>query len=27
LFLTRRDEFGLEGANMVFADEWSLRSS
>jgi len=27
LFLTRRDEFGLQGANMVFADEWSLRSS
>jgi len=27
LFLTRRDEFGLEGTNMVFADEWSLRSS
>jgi adenylate cyclase class 2 len=27
LFLTKRDEFGLQGANMVFADEWSLRSS
>lgn len=27
LFLARRGEFGLEGANMVFADEWSLRSS
>jgi adenylate cyclase, class 2 len=25
LFLTRRDEFGLQGTNMVFADEWSLR--
>ena len=27
LFLTHRDAFGLQGANMVFADEWSLRSS
>jgi adenylate cyclase class 2 len=27
LFLTRRDAFGLQGTNMVFADEWSLRSS
>ena len=27
LFLARRTEFGLQGANMVFADEWSLRSS
>lgn len=27
LFLTRRAEYGLQGANMVFADEWSLRSS
>ena len=27
LFLSRRDEFGLQGANMVFADEWSLHSS
>jgi adenylate cyclase, class 2 len=27
LFLTRREEYGLQGANMVFADEWSLHSS
>jgi adenylate cyclase class 2 len=27
LFLTRREQFGLEGANMMFADEWSQRSS
>ena len=27
LFLTRRDQYGLQGANMVFADEWSLHSS
>jgi adenylate cyclase class 2 len=26
LFLARRDQFGLEGGNMVFADEWSQRS-
>ena len=27
LFLTRREALGLHGANMVFADEWSLHSS
>jgi hypothetical protein len=27
LFLARRVEFGIEGANMMFADEWSQRSS
>ena len=27
LFLARRDQFGLDGANMMFADEWSQRSS
>jgi adenylate cyclase class 2 len=27
LFLARRDQFGLEGAHMMFADEWSQRSS
>ena len=27
LFLTRRVQFGIEGANMMFADEWSQRSS
>ena len=27
LFLTRREQFGLDGANMMFADEWSQRSS
>ena len=27
LFLTRREQFGLVGANMMFADEWSQRSS
>ena len=26
LFLARRDQFGLDGANMMFADEWSQRS-
>jgi adenylate cyclase class 2 len=27
LFLARRAEFGLEGCHMMFADEWSQRSS
>jgi adenylate cyclase class 2 len=27
LFLQRREQFGLGGADMVFADEWSQRSS
>jgi len=27
LFLARRTQFGLSGANMMFADEWSQRSS
>ena len=27
LFLARREQFGLRGANMMFADEWSQRSS
>jgi adenylate cyclase class IV len=27
LFLRRRDACGLTGADMMFADEWSLRSS
>jgi adenylate cyclase class 2 len=27
LFLRRRDELGLRGADMMFADEWSRRSS
>jgi adenylate cyclase class 2 len=27
LFLRRREQFGLTGADMMFADEWSQRSS
>jgi hypothetical protein len=27
LFLARRQQYGLNGANMMFADEWSQRSS
>ena len=27
LFLARRDQFGLDGAHMMFEDEWSHRSS
>ena len=27
LFLARRDQFAIEGCHMMFADEWSQRSS